>query len=262
MTSRSEVAPPPHPAAATTAMTTQRPRLVMRRNPRWKPLAETDASATRGASLESAATEYPTLGGRHGALPGGSVRRVPVAPPGQPNKIETREPHARTWSQGPPGGRPAFRPPDAPLGSPHAPLHLRRARWDPHHRPAADGPASGRGATVRCRHGQQGRDDPVRRDQEAGARRDQGMGGALRDALREPALAGRPVDELPDDLRSDRAPARADRAARRGAARPAAHQGAHAKRGGAPEAGVQPRRGARHEEADPGRADHRSEDGG
>src|SRR5436190_740277 len=40
MTSRSEVAPPPHPAAATMAMTTQRPRRVMRPNPRWKPLAE------------------------------------------------------------------------------------------------------------------------------------------------------------------------------------------------------------------------------
>ena len=52
------------------------------------------------------------------------------------------------------------------------------------------------------------RHDPVRRDQEAGARRRQGRGREVRHAVRQPALAGRPADELPDDLEAHQAPRR------------------------------------------------------
>ena len=60
----------------------------------------------------------------------------------------------------------------------------------------------------------QGRHGALRRHQEAGARLGQGVGRALRDAVRQPALARRPADQLPDDLGADRPPARAQRAAR------------------------------------------------
>ena len=98
----------------------------------------------------------------------------------------------------------------------HAPVHLRGARRDPHHRPAADRAAARRGAAVRRRRGQQGRDGPLRRHQEAGPRLGQGVGGALRHAVREPAVARRPVDQLPHDVGADRPPARADDAREEG----------------------------------------------
>ena len=50
-----------------------------------------------------------------------------------------------------------------------APLHLRRARRDPHHRPAADRAAARAGAGVRRRHRRARRHGHVRRHQEAGA---------------------------------------------------------------------------------------------
>src|SRR5581483_2037249 len=81
---------------------------------------------------------YPTPAVADAALPGSRKRRVPAAPPEQ-RQPSTREPDARAWKQGASGGRPARRPPDAPVGSAHAAVHLRRARRDPHHRPAADG---------------------------------------------------------------------------------------------------------------------------
>ena len=51
---------------------------------------------------------------------------------------------------------------------------------------------------------------PLRRNQEAGARRRRVMGGALQDAVRKPALARRPADQLQHDLGPDLPPARAD----------------------------------------------------
>ena len=62
---------------------------------------------------------------------------------------------------------------------------------------------------IRRRHG------ALRRHQEAGARRRRGMGRPLQDALRQPALARRPADQLQHDLGPDRAPARAHRLAAR-----------------------------------------------
>ena len=71
-------------------------------------------------------------------------------------------------------GRSPLRPPDPPLESQDAPVHLRGAQRDPHHRPRPDRPASGRGARGRARHRGARRPGAVRRDEEAGAGADRG----------------------------------------------------------------------------------------
>ena len=60
---------------------------------------------------------------------------------------------------------------------------------------------------------------PVRGDQEAGARRRQGDRRGGRHAVRQPPLARRPADELPDDLAAHQAPARPRALRGRGPAR-------------------------------------------
>ena len=102
----------------------------------------------------------------------------------------------------------------------------------------------------------------LRRHQEAGERLGQGVGREERHALREPALARRPADELRDDLEADRSPARADEPQGERPARPAADQGADVDGGRAQEARVQPRRRPRHEAAAAGRLHRRPEDRG
>ena len=82
----------------------------------------------------------------------------------------------------------------------------------------------GGGAPLRRRRRRQGRHGPLRRHEEAGARLGQGVGRALRDAVRQPALARRPADQLPDDVGADRPPARAHAAQGRRPARPAARR--------------------------------------
>ena len=90
------------------------------------------------------------------------------------------------------GGRGPLRPPDAPLEPQDAPLHLRRARRDPHHRPAADRTAAGSRSGVRGERRRPRRHDPVRRHEEAGARRGQGRGREVR-ACRTSTSAGSAV---------------------------------------------------------------------
>ena len=92
--------------------------------------------------------------------------------------------------QGAAGGRCALRPPDATLESQDAPLHLRRARRDPHHRPSEDRAAAakaqefaaevaGRGGTILFVGTKKQARDAVRE------------AATWRHAVREPALAGR-----------------------------------------------------------------------
>ena len=75
----------------------------------------------------------------------------------------------RRYHEEPAGVRSTLRTPDQALGSAHAAVHLRRAQWHPHHRPAEDD----RGDQGRVRNrapecpGRQAR--AVRRHQEAGA---------------------------------------------------------------------------------------------
>ena len=64
------------------------------------------------------------------------------------------------------------------------------------------------GAAVRDRDRPPRRHGPVRRHQEAGARRHQGDRHRAEHAVRQPPLARRPADELPDDVRAHQAPAR------------------------------------------------------
>ncbi len=172
----------------------------------------------------------------------------PASDPRKPRRnSRDRRLHARA-----PGGRGSFRPPDAPLESQDAPLHLHGAGRDLHHRPAADaGPDRG-GPCVRAQHRRARRVRPVRRDEEAvpGLRRRRG--GACRDALREPSLARRAPDQLAHDLRAHQPPARPAAPARRRPARAAAVQGAHLHDERAREARGQPGRRRRHEVA-PGR---------
>ena len=70
--------------------------------------------------------------------------------------------------QGAAGGRSSLRSPDAALEPAHAPLHLRGAGGDPHHRSPPDGGAAQAGDRVRDRGRREGRRGPLRRDQEAG----------------------------------------------------------------------------------------------
>ena len=90
------------------------------------------------------------------------------------------------------------------------------------------------------------RDGPVRRDQEAGPGRDPGDGRRGRHAVRQPPLAGRPADELPDDLAADQAPARPRALRDRGPAAAAADARADGGAGRPREAARQPRWGQEH----------------
>ena len=78
------------------------------------------------------------------------------------------------------------------------------------------------GAGVRVHRRPPRRHRPVRGHQEAGPRRDQGDGRGVRHAVRQPPLARRPADELPDDLAAHQAPARPRALRGRGPARAAA----------------------------------------
>ena len=60
-------------------------------------------------------------------------------------------------------GRSPLRPPDPPLEPQDAPVHLRGAQRDPHHRPRPDRAAAGRRARVRPRDRRPRRAGPVRR---------------------------------------------------------------------------------------------------
>ena len=153
---------------------------------------------------------------------------------------------SRSRDQGAAGGRRALRPPDAPLEPQDAPLHLRRARRHLHHRPAADRAAARPGAALRRRPRAPRRHRAVRRHQEAGPRRHQGDRRGGRPAVRQPPLARRPADELPDDLRADQAPARPRALRDRGPAGAAADARADGRPGRPREAAREPRRRQEH----------------
>ena len=140
------------------------------------------------------------------------------------------------------GGRRPFRPPDAPLASEDAPLHLRRARRHLHHRPDADGRAARAGARVRRGPRVQRRRDPLRRHQEAGQGHDQGGRRGGRHALRERALARRPADELPHDAASGSSGCTTCSGCPRRASSTCSDQGAHVDGGRAAQARDQPQR--------------------
>ena len=107
-------------------------------------------------------------------------------------------------------GRSPLRPSDPPLESQDAPVHLRRAQRDPHHRPGPDRPAPGRRPRGRPRDRRPWRAGPVRRDQEAGPGADRRRGDPGQHALRPEALARRHADQLHDHQEAHR-PARAAR---------------------------------------------------
>ena len=119
----------------------------------------------------------------------------------QPDPREQRQAIGRSDGrrrhQGAAGGRSSLRSPDPALEPAHAPLHLRRAGRDSHHRSPPDGGAAQAGDRVRHRGRGEGRGRPLRRDEEAGPGLGPGVGRAVRDAVRQPALARRPAHQLP-----------------------------------------------------------------
>ena len=90
------------------------------------------------------------------------------------------------------------------------------------------------------------RDRAVRRHQEAGPGHDQGRRRGVRHALRQPPLAGRAADELPDDQPAHPAPARPRTLRGRRPARAAAHARADGRTGRSRQAARQPRRRQAH----------------
>ena len=140
-------------------------------------------------------------------------------------------------------------------------IHGERARHL-HHRPAQDAGAARAGAALRDRDRPPRRHGAVRRHQEAGPRRHPRHRDRGRHAVRQPPLARRPADELPDDVGADQAPARPRALRRRGPARAAADARAAVRRGRPLEAAGQP--GRRQEHAARPRRDvrHRPEDRG
>ena len=98
--------------------------------------------------------------------------------------------------------RSPLRPPDPPLEPQDAPVHLRGAQRDPHHRPRPDRAAAGRRPRVRPRDRRPRRAGPLRRDQEAGPGADRPGGDPRRHAVRQQALARRHADQLRRPSRS------------------------------------------------------------
>ena len=157
-------------------------------------------------------------------------------------KTSVRRLHARAA-----GGRSSLRPPDPPLESKDAPLHLHGAGRHLHHRPAADPRLDRAGCGLRAQRVRARRLDPVRGHQEAMPGLDRRGGCARRHAVREPPLARRPAHQLADHLGAHCAPARAAAPPRRGPARASALEGAHLDDERAREARRQPGRRRRHE---------------
>ena len=121
-------------------------------------------------------------------------------------------------------------------------VHLRRTERHLHHRPGQDGEAVPGGRGVRHAARGRGRHDPVRRHQAPGAGRDRRGGAALRDVLREPALARRPAHQLHHDPAQPRPPARSRGDGHRRPLRIALQEGDRADREGEAQAPEEPRR--------------------
>ena len=258
----------------------------------------TSAARSRGGARESprrrarrlrstrrrASTRLRPAGQPTGALPLPFHGSCPVSPAGArgrwcrgsaPGSVRARRlqaPSTRSKGAGPvvsrlhegaPGGRSAFRPPDAPLEPEDAALHLHRAvrrarrpRRHLHHRPPADAGTAPGGARLRAQPRRAPRRDPVRRHEEAGAGRRQGARDARRHAVRLQPLARRAAHELAHDRRPHRVPPRAAAAEDGRPARAAPRQGAHRDGERAREARGEPRRRRGHE-APAGRGVHR-----
>ena len=187
-----------------------------------------------------------TRSGTAAALPGSSQRlaRVPRTAAPASTHSEKGAPLAEVGSQGAAGGRRSLRPPDAPLASEDAPLHLRRARRHLHHRPAEDRGPAGAGARLRRRTSpskggmvlfvgtKKQAKDTIKEVAEDG-----------RHALRARALAGRPADQLQHDPQAHRPAARPARGSpRRASSTLLPDQGAHVDGGRARKLDDQPQR--------------------
>ena len=214
----------------------------------------------RRRPITEAVTEYTrgTASDRDGA--GQSWRRRPGRSPATRSAAERTEQevphHAVRFDAAAARGRSPLRPPDAPLESQDAPVHLRRAQRDPHHRPRPDRQAARVGARVRARDRRPRR---VRSCSSAPRSRPRSRSPqeATRagPAVRQQALARRHAHELRHDPEAHRAP-RAARGAPAGRRlRADDEEGSREAPGGARQAPADARRHPQ-DEAPPGRRLH------
>ena len=220
------------------------------------------------------AGEGSSVPGRQGRAPHGRQGRPPPLTWGPCNELKTGScarsvrGHNRKEADGSrhhapaPRERRPLRAPDPSLEPQDEALHHDRAQRHLHHRPAAVAVLHRHQLRVHQGHRGQGRHDHVRGHQEAGPGGDRRAGDPRRDALRQPALAGRHAHQLPDRAPADQPPqgARRHRLRRRRRLQP--HQegtAPHAAR--ADQARQDARRHPRHEPDAVRRLDRRHQQG-
>ena len=184
---------------------------------------------------------------RHQAASNGSAPEQPYAGVRVCRQGRTTG-HGRRHHPPAPGERRPLRAPDPSLEPQDEALYLHRAQRHLHHRPAAVADLHRPRVRLRQGHRLPRRPDPVRRHQEAGPGGHLRAGHPGRDAVRQPALAGRHADQLPHRHQADPAAQGAGghglrgrgrlRPDQEGAARPAPGEG---------QAGEDPRRYPRHD---------------
>ena len=145
------------------------------------------------------------------------------------------------------GGRCPLRTSDQPLEPQDARLHLHGAQRHPHHRPAEDRAAPGRGLGLHPKRRRQRPAGALRRHQEAGPGDHPDRGRALRHVLRQPPLDGRHAHQLQHREEEDRAPAGAAEDAAGRPVRDDVQEGGEAPHGRARPPDVPLRRHRRHE---------------
>ena len=169
-----------------------------------------DRAQTSGQPAPAGRTELKTNGATPACRAGASPHR--------------RTLHGSRHHAPAPRERRALRTPDPSLEPEDEALHHDRAQRHLHHRPAAVAGLHRPLLRLHQGDGRQGRHDHVRGHQEAGPGGDRRAGDPRRDALRQPALAGRHAHQLPDRAPADQPPQGARRDRLRGRRRQQPHQ--------------------------------------
>src|SRR5216684_777573 len=110
----------------------------------------------------------------------------------------TRRHFAINFNEGVARSRRSFRAPDQALESKDEGIHLWRTQWDLHRRSPEDSQTFQGRYALRGRNGRAGQERSFRGYQATGPRGYRRGSHSLRAVLRQPALAGRIADQLPD----------------------------------------------------------------
>ena len=201
------------------------------------------ADRDRGPRQPETGAEHGSATGPRPETPHRAHRSVVRTAP-QRKRVEG---HGRRHHAPAPRERRALRAPDPTVEPEDEALHHDRAQRDLHHRPAAVAGLHRQRLRVHQGHRRQGRHRDVRGHQEAGPGGHRRAGDPRRDALRQPALAGRHAHQLPDRAPADQPPQGARRGRLRRRRRLRSHEeGAPADEAGARQARQDPRRHPRH----------------